>query len=42
MTIEINNLHKNYKNFKAVNNLNFKINSGSIVGLLGPDRKSVV
>ena len=37
MTIEINNLHKNYKNFKAVNNLNFKINSGSIVGLLGPN-----
>tara|TARA_B100000941_G_scaffold214567_1_gene157770 strand:- start:95 stop:817 length:723 start_codon:yes stop_codon:yes gene_type:complete len=35
--IEIKNLYKNYKNFKAVNNLNFKIDTGSIIGLLGPN-----
>ncbi len=37
MTIEISNLYKSYKNFEAVKNLSFKINSGSIVGLLGPN-----
>ena len=37
MSIEIKNLYKNYKNFKAVNNLNFKIDTGSIIGLLGPN-----
>ncbi len=37
MGIEIKNLYKNYKNFKAVNNLNFKIDTGSIIGLLGPN-----
>jgi len=37
MTIEINNLNKNYNNILAVNDLNFKINRGSIVGLLGPN-----
>ena len=37
MTIEINNLNKNYNNILAVNNINFKINKGSIVGLLGPN-----
>ena len=37
MTIEINNLNKNYKNILAVKDLNFKINKGSIVGLLGPN-----
>ena len=37
MTIEINNLHKQYNKFLAVKDLNFKINKGSIVGLLGPN-----
>ena len=37
MTIEIINLNKKYKNFNAVNNLNFKIRKGSVIGLLGPN-----
>ena len=37
MTIEIKNLSKNYNNILAVENLDFKINKGSIVGLLGPN-----
>lgn len=37
MSIEIKNLNKNYKKFEAVKNLNFKIESGSIIGLLGPN-----
>ena len=37
MTIEINNLNKNYNNILAVKDLNFTINKGSIVGLLGPN-----
>jgi len=37
MTIEINNLYKQYNNILAVKNINFKINKGSIVGLLGPN-----
>ena len=37
MTIEIKNLNKQYNNILAVNNINFKINKGSIVGLLGPN-----
>ena len=37
MTIEIVNLNKKYKNFNAVNNLNFKIKKGCVVGLLGPN-----
>ena len=37
MSIEIKNLYKNYKNFKAVKNLNFNIETGSIIGLLGPN-----
>ena len=37
MTIEIKNLNKNYNNILAVEDLNFKINKGSIVGLLGPN-----
>ena len=37
MTIEINNLNKNYNNILAVKDLNFKINKGSIVCLLGPN-----
>ena len=35
--IEINNLNKMFKNILAVNNLNFKINKGKIIGLLGPN-----
>ena len=37
MTIEIKNLNKQYNNIVAVKNINFKINKGSIVGLLGPN-----
>ena len=37
MTIEIKNLNKEYNNILAVKNINFKINKGSIVGLLGPN-----
>ena len=37
MTIEIKNLNKKYNNILAVKNINFKINKGSIVGLLGPN-----
>jgi len=37
VTIEINNLNKQYKNTLAVKNLNFKINKGQIIGLLGPN-----
>ena len=37
MTIEIKNLNKKYSNIVAVKNINFKINKGSIVGLLGPN-----
>ncbi len=35
--IEVNNLVKQFKNSLAVNNLSFKINKGSIIGLLGPN-----
>jgi len=35
--IEVSNVNKQYGNTKAVRNLNFKINKGSIVGLLGPN-----
>ena len=37
MTIEIKDLSKKYSNILAVKNINFKINKGSIVGLLGPN-----
>jgi len=37
MTIEIINLNKQYNNILAVKNINFKINKGSIIGLLGPN-----
>ena len=37
MTIEVKNLNKQYNNILAVKNINFKINKGSIVGLLGPN-----
>ena len=35
--IEVNNLVKQFKNSLAVNNLSFKINKGTITGLLGPN-----
>ena len=35
--IEINNLTKQFKNVLAVKNINFKINKGKIIGLLGPN-----
>ena len=37
ISIEIKNLHKSYNNIEAVKNINFTINKGSIVGLLGPN-----
>ncbi|MDC1475999.1 ABC transporter ATP-binding protein [Pelagibacteraceae bacterium] len=37
IAIEINNLSKKYQNTLAVKNINFKINKGSIIGLLGPN-----
>ena len=37
MTIKVENLNKQYNNILAVKNINFKINAGSIVGLLGPN-----
>ena len=36
-TIEVNNLAKQFKNSLAVNNISFKINKGTIIGLLGPN-----
>jgi len=35
--IEINNLSKQFKNTLAVKNISFKINKGTIIGLLGPN-----
>ena len=37
MTIEIKNLNKKYNNILAVKDISFKIEKGSIVGLLGPN-----
>ena len=37
VAIEVNNLSKKYRNTLAVKNINFKINKGSIIGLLGPN-----
>jgi len=37
MIIEIKNLNKEYNNILVVKNINFTINKGSIVGLLGPN-----
>ena len=36
-SIEINNLNKKYKDIFAVKNINFKINKGKTIGLLGPN-----
>ena len=37
ISIEIKNLNKRFNNIEAVKNINFTINKGSIVGLLGPN-----
>ena len=37
IVIEIKSLSKKYKTTLAVNDINFKINKGSIIGLLGPN-----
>jgi ABC-2 type transport system ATP-binding protein len=37
IAIEVNNLSKKYKSTLAVKNINFKINKGKIIGLLGPN-----
>ena len=37
VSIEINNLVKEYKNIQAIKNISFKVNKGSIIGLLGPN-----
>ena len=37
LAIEINNLNKSFKNILAVKNINFKIDKGRIIGLLGPN-----
>ena len=37
IAIEISNLSKKYKNTLAVKSMNFKINKGKIIGLLGPN-----
>ena len=37
VTVEINNLTKQFKNALAVKNISFKINKGKIIGLLGPN-----
>ena len=36
-TIKIDNLSKKFKNILAVKNINFTINKGTIIGLLGPN-----
>ena len=37
LAIEIKNLNKQYKKTLAVKNINFKINKGKVIGLLGPN-----
>ena len=37
LAIEINNLNKSFENILAVKNINFKIDKGRIIGLLGPN-----
>ena len=37
IAIEIKDLNKKYKNTLAVKNINFTVNKGSIIGLLGPN-----
>ncbi len=37
MKLEVRNLEKKFKNFTAVNNINFSINEGETLGVLGPN-----
>lgn len=37
MSIKVTNLSKSYDSFKVVNDINFSINRGEIVGFLGPN-----
>ncbi len=37
LVLQVSNLVKEYKNFRAVNDLSFTINPGEFVGLLGPN-----
>ena len=37
IAIEANNLRKNYGNFVAADNINFKVKQGEVLGLLGPN-----
>ena len=36
MSITIRNIHKNFGNFSALNNISLDVNSGELVALLGP------
>ena len=36
-TIKVDNLTKEYKEIKAVDNLSFEVHEGEILGLLGPN-----
>ena len=35
--LEVNNLSKTYKNFKAIDDISFQVNKGDIYGFLGPN-----
>jgi len=35
--LEVNNLNKTYKNFKAIDDISFQVNKGDIYGFLGPN-----
>ena len=35
--IQIEDIHKSYGNYKALQNINIKVKKGSIYGLLGPN-----
>ena len=37
MKLEVKNLEKKFKNFTAVNNINFCIEEGQTLGVLGPN-----
>lgn len=37
ITLEVNNISKNFDDFKAVQNLSFNLNAGKILGFLGPN-----
>ncbi|MGA0053243.1 MAG: ATP-binding cassette domain-containing protein, partial [Pelagibacteraceae bacterium] len=37
MNIEVKNLTKKFKNFTAVNNINFTLEKNKTLGLLGPN-----